>query len=399
MVSQSELKSLGITELKKIAKALGIKGISKLRSGDKDELVKQIYDIQKGGKPREARSRSRSGSPKKAGKSRSRSREHKKQEQEDLACGMENKKCLAAKYKKDDILILAKKCGIDTKIGNKAKTRAQLCAEISAHIRQRDEQAGFAEEKPQQQTDKLCPGGVVTSNLANKTVVEIKDLLKQSNIVSGIPKKKSDLISYLCAVENNKRCEPKNNVDCDGGYTCDTSNTPGICISDKFAGDRIAGDNIEEFIFNGRKIIGTKKAINDLKNYSAKNGPVPEQAEKKKRPPPRQKAAEPEVFEEKRAPPPPAPRPPSPPRAPPPAPKIAAARPLSPPRQVKEKEIVEEDALYAEEEKADEIPVEQTQEYKDIEDILNDIKNDTGERLEDLTNIQKKVLECLGLIG
>ena len=83
MVSQSELKSLGITELKKIAKALGIKGISKLRSGDKDELVKQIYDIQKGGKPRESRSRERAASPKKASKSRSRSREQKKQEQEE----------------------------------------------------------------------------------------------------------------------------------------------------------------------------------------------------------------------------------------------------------------------------------------------------------------------------
>ena len=98
-----------------------------------------------------------------------------------------------------------------------------------------------------------------------------------------------------------------------------------------------------------------------------------EQAEKKKRPP---------LVPSMRT------------RAPP-----AATRSLSPPRQVTEKEIVEEDALYAEEEKADEIPVEQTQEYKDIEDILNDIKNDTGEKLENLTDIQKKVLECLGLIG
>jgi len=42
MVSQSELKSLGITELKKIGEVLGIKDASKLRFEDKDELIELI---------------------------------------------------------------------------------------------------------------------------------------------------------------------------------------------------------------------------------------------------------------------------------------------------------------------------------------------------------------------
>ena len=438
MVSQCELKALGITELKKIGKALGIKGVSKFRSCDKDELVQQIYNIQKGGKPRESRSCERSGSPKKASKSRSRSREKKKQDKAELTCGMENKKCMASKYKKDDILLLAKKCGISTKNGNKDKSRAQLCEEISSLIQRRDEQnvvdddISFEEKpQPQQQSNKLCPGGVVSSNLANKTVVEIKDLLKQSNIISGIPKKKADLTSYLCAVENNKRCDPKNNVSCDSGYTCDTSNTPGICISDKFAGDRIsAGDNIEEFIFNGRKIIGTKKAINDLKNYGSQIGPIPEQGEKKKRPPMAKgpqiqpvgisrapidiRDELPEQAEKKRVPqgpPPPSsprgPPPPSSPRGPPP-PSSPPMRPRAPPTDSAPPPILLQDAKdgvsvadtenWAEEEKIEE-KIEESKEYQDIEAILEAIKNDSGEKLEDLTNIQKKVLECLGLIG
>jgi len=455
MVSQCDLKALGITELKKIGKALGIKGVSKFRSCDKDELVQQIYNIQKGGKPRESRSCERTGSPKKASKSRSRSREKKKQDKAELTCGMENKKCMASKYKKDDILILAKKCGISTKNGNKDKSRAQLCEEISSLIQRRDEQnvvdddISFEEKpQPQQQSNKLCPGGVVSGNLANKTVVEIKDLLKQSNIISGIPKKKADLTSYLCAVENNKRCDPKNNVSCDSGYTCDTSNTPGICISDKFAGDRIsAGDNIEEFIFNGRKIIGTKKAINDLKNYGSQIGPVPQQGEKKKRPPMAGKGPQiqpvgisrapidirdelPEQAEKKRVPQGPpmefkAPRdqpieiiesnqpdrrirgppPPSSPRAPsPPPPPAPPMRPRAPPPDSVPPPILlenaEDDVSDADSENwADEEKIEDSKEYKDIEAILEAIRNDSGEKLEDLTNIQKKVLECLGLIG
>ena len=42
MLTQNKLKSLSITELRKIAGALGIKDSSKLRFEDKDELIELI---------------------------------------------------------------------------------------------------------------------------------------------------------------------------------------------------------------------------------------------------------------------------------------------------------------------------------------------------------------------
>ena len=42
MLTQNELKSLTITELRKIGEVLGIKDASKLRFEDKDELIELI---------------------------------------------------------------------------------------------------------------------------------------------------------------------------------------------------------------------------------------------------------------------------------------------------------------------------------------------------------------------
>jgi len=97
--------------------------------------------------------------------------------------------------------------------------------------------------------------------LINKKLTELNNLLKQTTIKSNKPTKKADIIEYLSALESNDVCDPENNQFCEDGLSCDVANKPGLCIADSVAESR----NLEQFMYNNKKLVGNTTAINVLK--------------------------------------------------------------------------------------------------------------------------------------
>jgi hypothetical protein len=93
--------------------------------------------------------------------------------------------------------------------------------------------------------------------------MDIKELLKYmraTGLKKGLPDTRKGLVDYLCAAEENGRCDPVNGKWCNGKFICDASNTPGVCVSPSQS-----SNHTSTITYNGKKLIGTSDAIEALK--------------------------------------------------------------------------------------------------------------------------------------
>jgi hypothetical protein len=256
---------------------------------------------------------------------------------EGLTCSIEKSKCEgSSKYKKEDILALAKQCGVTDLTG----TRKDLCARIAEALasetlpddssilvkplktskelinenskdellnmckkigikncNQSDTKNTLArkiryklaeqiqkDQSPFQEpvagtgeldydggipsvnettTEGTCYGGNTREDLLKLRVEELKKLLKEANIKNA-PADTFGMTDYLCAVEENGRCDP-GVVDCDGDMVCDAD--ANVCLSEDIANKR----NLQSMFWNGKKIIGTQDSIDILKKKLVDN--------------------------------------------------------------------------------------------------------------------------------
>ena len=283
----------------------------------------------------------------------------------ELDCNMPQKTCeTSSKYKKNDILDLAKRCGV-TDLGG---TRKDLCARIAARMA-----AGVVPEPPEPVPVVVpepepvvvvpvpvgpdCYGGKTYEELIKLKVDELRELMNKADIMKNRPTNKQDMAAYLCAVQQNGRCDPEKGVNCDGDLVCDAQAK--VCLDRELAGRR----NQEIVQINGKTIVGTPAAIAQLRK-KLEAAPAPQ-------PPAPQPVVGGDGPQTPDKPPTPDEPPPgfvAPPPPPPPAPK--------PEKPVHGAEVV------------------------DIEEVLRQIQagGDVGD-ISALSETQKAVFKCLGLIA
>lgn len=291
----------------------------------------------------------------------------------ELDCNMPQKTCeTSSKYKKNDILDLAKRCGV-TDLGG---TRKDLCARIAARMA-----AGVVPEPPEpvvvvpepepvvvvpepepvvvvpEPVGPDCYGGKTYEELIKLKVDELRELMNKADIMKNRPTNKQDMAAYLCAVQQNGRCDPEKGVNCDGDLVCDAQAK--VCLDRELAGRR----NQEIVQINGKTIVGTPAAIAQLRK-KLEAAPAPQ-------PPAPQPVVGGDGPQTPDKPPTPDEPPPgfvAPPPPPPPAPK--------PEKPVHGAEVV------------------------DIEEVLRQIQagGDVGD-ISALSETQKAVFKCLGLIA
>jgi hypothetical protein len=294
----------------------------------------------------------------------------------ELDCNIPQKTCeTSSKYKKNDILDLAKRCGVTDFSG----TRKDLCARIAAKMA-----AGVVPEPPEPEppvpeppvpepeppvpeppvpeppapeppvvpVGPDCYGGKTYEELIEMKVDELRVLMDQAKILKNRPTNKKDMAAYLCAVQQNGRCDPENNVNCDGDLVCDVQAK--VCLDRELAAKR----NQQIVQINGKTIVGTPAAIAQLRK-KLEAAPAPQ--------PPRGGDG-PQTPDKPPTPDEPPPGFVAPPPPPPPPPK--------PEKPVHGAEVV------------------------DIEEVLRQIQagGDVGD-ISALSETQKAVFKCLGLIA
>ena len=377
----SELKILGIRELKRIAKSVGISvdDYKKFKSGTKDKLalllsrksaVKNIETV-----PKSPARKSRSP----ARKSRSSTR---KVSVSDSCSPLTDSQCnRSSKHRKPDIVKIALKCGIETG----KKTRSELCAEIAGVLGKgkpsnplslsgggggatppkptsggeltkkemvkmtiknlqgiaRDNKiAGFSKYKKADQKPELAdlilkhlknkrpasptpasptpaspvysvptsprptsprptsPRPTSPNPIAEKVKARLSSVLSNNNL-EDCEKKYGDKTSeqltklriksghkvwggkneptkaqnmeYLCALDNDLKCDPLVGEDCKGNLVCDVTNDTNVCVSKDLANERVKNPDrgLQEMEYEGKRIIGSAIAIKKLKEQIA----------------------------------------------------------------------------------------------------------------------------------
>jgi hypothetical protein len=101
--------------------------------------------------------------------------------------------------------------------------------------------------------------------------LKLRNALKGEG-VSNPPVGRGAQVDYLCAMQKNGRCSPEDGQDCGEGFVCDTSATPGVCLTEEQADAR----RLDEYIMpNGRKVIGTPEALAALRARLEATVPTP----------------------------------------------------------------------------------------------------------------------------
>ena len=345
-LSKKELYAFTLAKLKELAREYDIPGRSTYNASNKNELADKIHSARK------KRAKAAAAGPipvvpvvidPPAGG--------------ELGCNMPQKTCeTSSKYKKNDIMDLAKRCGVT----NLSGTRKELCARIAAKMA-----AGVVPEPvplPSPEPVPLpvgpgCYGRKTYEELIEMKVDELRELMNKAEIMKNRPSKKQDMAAYLCAVQQNGRCDPEKGVDCNGNLVCDVQAK--VCLDRDLAARR----NQEIVEINGKTIVGTPAAITQLRK-KLEVVPAPQ--------PP---APQPVVGRDE----PQTPEKPPTPDEPPPGPvvpPVAVPVPVPIEKPVHGAEVV------------------------DIEEVLRRIQagGDVGD-ISALSETQKAVFKCLGLIG
>jgi hypothetical protein len=122
--------------------------------------------------------------------------------------------------------------------------------------------------------EKNCYKGYTLTQLELMKNSELTKLFgKEGGLnLRGAPKRRDEMIGYLCSVEQNRRCTSPD-WECDGDLVCDASNQPGegVCIPSDLADKR----NFETIMWKGKRIIGNPSAMKALKKALSPKVPSP----------------------------------------------------------------------------------------------------------------------------
>ena len=199
-----------------------------------------------------------------------------------LNCDIPQNTCeKSKKFKVADIKELARKCGVTDLTGSRKK----LCERIT-------EKTGLVVVDPVDPVTpdtppsvvlpvdpvtpdtppsvvppvvKKCYGGNTLDDLVKMKVAELKQLMDEAKIEKGRPTNKQNMADYLCAIEQNGRCDPEKGVDCEDDLVCDAQAK--VCLTKALADKR----KLQSIIINGKEIIGTATALKQLQKNLDKN--------------------------------------------------------------------------------------------------------------------------------
>ena len=120
-----------------------------------------------------------------------------------------------------------------------------------------------------------CYGGKTEDEIKGASLDELRALMSEAglNKGEGSPKNLEDIQGYLCEMERNKRCDPANKVLCDGDLVCDSTISPGVCVSPQFATKRERG-GLESIEYKGKKIIGTPATLMQISSQLGIQSPI-----------------------------------------------------------------------------------------------------------------------------
>ena len=242
--TSEEIRSMGITTLKNVARDLGISGYGKYRSGDKKELENIII--------------------KKLGKKPSEKKEEKAEPPK-----MKVKYNLEFLQKKTvvELKSLAKSIGL---VGYSKLKKDEL---IESIIRMKKP---FVEEKEEKEEPiRKVPSPIVvpveipepevSEDLSSMNVKQLRDLLKSKGVEIGLTtKSKAQLIELAMA----DRCNPVEDIYCSDDQYCDLRNN--VCVKSKI-------NNLFEMNINNKKVLGSKKSLDELTNLLRKKQKEEEQ--------------------------------------------------------------------------------------------------------------------------
>lgn len=257
--------------------------------------------------------------------------------------------------KKADLVALLEK--MDSTADTKG-TKAVLISRIM-QMQSGEDVEKVPEKAPSPVVVKKCFGGLTMKQLMSKKVADLRDMMEKAGLDSK-NLKKAEIAEYLCS--HDKKCEGT----CEGGLVCDIQNS--ICISPELADKRISltKSKYEELVLDGKRVIGTKSALDALKakmEILSDDSEIPETDEFIPSP----KLIKPVdgdeiiVVEEERIPSPKMPR--------------KTPSPKMPSKPDEGTEVI------------------------DIEEILRQIQVGEGEEISELADTQRAVLKCLGLLA
>jgi len=257
-MKRSDLEGKNLGELKNIAKSNKIKGYSKYRKSDIPELINLLLNFKISEKPKKSVSkkpkksvskkpkRSRSNKPK-----RSRSRKPKTSS---------SKKPVKNIYN----IVLP---GYTKKINKmKIKELREYASRMNlkgySGLNKDDLIVFITENKPEKKQKTPVKYNLPLSKEEVKSLKknEMIQILKDNGITTGLPQKKSDIMLLL---QQNK-CSPIDKKYCDKNEVCDIRNN--VCMPPDFS-----KRGLIKIKLDGKEIIGTKQAIDKIKEHIKQN--------------------------------------------------------------------------------------------------------------------------------
>ena len=251
-MKRSDLEKKNLGELKKIARQKNVKGYSKYRKSDIQKLIDLIINY-KSNKPKK-RSRSKS-KPKKRSRSKSKPKKRSRSKSKPKMSKYDHLVLPGTTKKLSEMKVSElKKYAKEVKIKRYSnKPKSELIKMIGIFLNKTSPVKNVKVEF------KLPLNDEQVKNLKKKDMI---DILKDNGVIIGLPNKKSELIKLL---QQNK-CSPIDNKYCDNNDICDIRNN--ICMSPNFK-----KRGLVKITMNGKEIIGTKKAIDNL-SKQIKNSPI-----------------------------------------------------------------------------------------------------------------------------
>ena len=282
-MKRSELEDKNLSELKKIAKSSKLKGYSKFRKSDIPELIDLILNLKVSKKPKRSVSkkpkRSVSKKPKRSVSKKPKRSVSKKPKR---SVSKKPKRSVSKKPKRSVSNIVLP--GYTKKISNmKIKELREYASRINLKgysklnkvdlivfitgNKQEDKQGdkqgdnqGDKQKTPEKYKLPLSKEDV--KSLKKKEMIQI---LKDNGITIGLPQKRSELMLLL---QQNK-CSPIDKKYCDNDEVCDIRNN--ICMSPEFS-----KRGLIKIKLDGKEIIGTKQAIDKIKEQIKKKRVQPQ---------------------------------------------------------------------------------------------------------------------------
>ena len=240
---KEKLKSLGIGKLKDKAKDLGIVGISKYTSGNKDELVKKILKAMPSSIKPPTPEKIKPPTPEKI---KSPKKDKNKSVLYTLGIGKLKEKARElgivgfSKFNSGDKDELIKKILV-------MEAKSKQVIEEKEVIEEEEE---VIEEEPKKSSSILD-----RDVLKKHTVAELKKMLVKKHITEDIPKLKNDIVEMLMA----EHCDPESEEYCQSDDdVCDMRNK--ICVKKSNVKPKLA----KLVLKNGKTVVGSKEEIDTL---------------------------------------------------------------------------------------------------------------------------------------